>query len=305
MCCWMALSGVLVLPVAAELPLALLVGRRVVVAGDDAATWLVVGLTGASVLNVANGLAQLDSSGKVADGLLTANVAKLNVVQTWTADQRFDGNLGLGVAASATIGLRLNKTFNDPTSTVIGSNSSIVSTLTANNTQVLEGYECGVSVNTTAGNLVTQNPNVIGVQGLVRNTGAGTALGMAGVYGRVAATVAGGTITNGYALLAESPVATGNITTAYGLYVRRQNISANVATGYGVYVAHNADHNYFAGNVGIGTTNQFGSGTVVLALANAVTVPTTNPASGGVLYVQAGALKYRGSAGTVTTLAPA
>ena len=97
---------------------------------------------------------------------------------------------------------------------------------------MLEGYECGVSVNTTAGNLVTQNPNVIGVQGLVRNTGSGTALGMAGVYGRVAATVAGGTITNGYALLAESPVATGNITTAYGLYVRRQNISANVATGY-------------------------------------------------------------------------
>ena len=72
-----------------------------------------------------------------------------------------------------------------------------------------------------------------------------------------------------------------------------------------MYVAHNADHNYFAGNVGIGTTNQFGSGTVVLALANAVTVPTTNPTAGGVLYVQAGALKYRGSAGTVTTLAPA
>ena len=40
-------SGVLMLPIAAELPLALLPGRRVVVAGDDPATWLVVGLTGA------------------------------------------------------------------------------------------------------------------------------------------------------------------------------------------------------------------------------------------------------------------
>jgi hypothetical protein len=33
-------------------------------------------------------------------------------------------------------------------------------------------------------------------------------------------------------------------------------------------------------------------------------LPTTNP-TGGVVYVDAGALRYRGSAGTVTTLAPA
>lgn len=33
--------------------------------------------------------------------------------------------------------------------------------------------------------------------------------------------------------------------------------------------------------------------------------PSTSPAGGGQLYVEAGALKYRGSSGTVTTLAPA
>ena len=80
-------SGVLMLPVAAELPLALLPSRRVVVAGDDAATWLVVGLTGASVLNVANGLAQLNASGDIADTLLSANVALLDRAQSWTALQ--------------------------------------------------------------------------------------------------------------------------------------------------------------------------------------------------------------------------
>lgn len=35
------------------------------------------------------------------------------------------------------------------------------------------------------------------------------------------------------------------------------------------------------------------------------TAPTSTPATGGVLYVEAGALKYKGSSGTVTTIAPA
>ena len=35
------------------------------------------------------------------------------------------------------------------------------------------------------------------------------------------------------------------------------------------------------------------------------TAPTTNLAGGGILYVEAGALKYRGSSGTITTIGPA
>ena len=38
-------------------------------------------------------------------------------------------------------------------------------------------------------------------------------------------------------------------------------------------------------------------------IANAGTVPTTNPSGGGVLYSEGGALKWRGSSGTITTLA--
>ena len=41
------------------------------------------------------------------------------------------------------------------------------------------------------------------------------------------------------------------------------------------------------------------------ALSNAQTVPTTNPTGGGILYAEAGALYWRGSAGTVTTIAAA
>jgi hypothetical protein len=58
------------------------------------------------------------------------------------------------------------------------------------------------------------------------------------------------------------------------------------------------------GDFGFGTT-AFGSGAKVIGIANATTVPTTNPTGGGVLYSEGGALKWRGSSGTVTTIAVA
>lgn len=61
---------------------------------------------------------------------------------------------------------------------------------------------------------------------------------------------------------------------------------------------------YGAGNIGIGG-NSFGNGVGVVYVANRNTAPTANPSGGGVLYVESGALKYRGSGGTVTTVAAA
>jgi hypothetical protein len=59
-----------------------------------------------------------------------------------------------------------------------------------------------------------------------------------------------------------------------------------------------------SGNLGLGVTT-FGTSAVgVFGMANA-TAPTTSPAGMGQLYVEAGALKYRGSSGTVTTIANA
>ena len=43
----------------------------------------------------------------------------------------------------------------------------------------------------------------------------------------------------------------------------------------------------------------------VVAIANAAVAPSVNPSNGGILYVEDGALKYRGSGGTVTVIAPA
>ena len=58
------------------------------------------------------------------------------------------------------------------------------------------------------------------------------------------------------------------------------------------------------GSIGL-NTNDFGGGVNVMAIGNAGTVPNANPTGGGVLYVEAGALKYRGSSGTITTIANA
>jgi hypothetical protein len=59
-----------------------------------------------------------------------------------------------------------------------------------------------------------------------------------------------------------------------------------------------------SGNVGIGATTFGTSAANVFAILNG-TAPTTSPGNTGQIYVEAGALKYRGSSGTVTTLANA
>ena len=58
-----------------------------------------------------------------------------------------------------------------------------------------------------------------------------------------------------------------------------------------------------SGNVGIGTTD-FGSGVKVIGIVNG-TAPSGTPSGGGVLYVESGALKFKGSSGTITVIAPA
>lgn len=59
------------------------------------------------------------------------------------------------------------------------------------------------------------------------------------------------------------------------------------------------------GNLLLGTTGGAGTAAAkVLAMANA-TAPTSSPTGIGQLYVEGGALKFRGSSGTITTIAPA
>lgn len=49
----------------------------------------------------------------------------------------------------------------------------------------------------------------------------------------------------------------------------------------------------------------YGGGAGVVYIGNRVAAPSADPTAGGILYVEAGALKYRGSSGTTTTIANA
>lgn len=79
--------------------------------------------------------------------------------------------------------------------------------------------------------------------------------------------------------------------------VRLEGWSANTS----IYLAPSG-----TGSVALGSLLvSFGSGEGVIGIYNCTTAPSTNPTGGGVLYVESGALKYKGSSGTTTQLAVA
>lgn len=89
-------------------------------------------------------------------------------------------------------------------------------------------------------------------------------------------------------------------TNQYGIYVG--SVNAMVFYDYGASAERMRIDN--SGNLLVGATAAGTSAAKVIGLANA-TAPTTSPAGMGQLYVEGGALKFRGSSGTVTTIAPA
>lgn len=107
-------------------------------------------------------------------------------------------------------------------------------------------------------------------------------------------TLVAGTTNYLFNLRADGQLSWGNGTDATDAFLRRES-AAFLRTDASLRV----DRNFL-----VGTTSS-GSGMGVVAMGNATTVPQVNPTNGGVMYVQNGALKYRGSNGTVTTLAAA
>ncbi|WP_344496882.1 hyaluronoglucosaminidase [Streptomyces enissocaesilis] len=56
--------------------------------------------------------------------------------------------------------------------------------------------------------------------------------------------------------------------------------------------------------LGVADAESYGGGDGVVGIRNATTVPSEDPTNGGVLFAENGALKWRGSNGTVTVVAP-
>ena len=59
------------------------------------------------------------------------------------------------------------------------------------------------------------------------------------------------------------------------------------------------------GNIAFMGAPNWGNGILVAYLGNAAFAPTANPVGGGLLWCEFGSLRWRGSSGTVTILAPA
>lgn len=104
-----------------------------------------------------------------------------------------------------------------------------------------------------------------------------------------------------------------NLTNSNWALAYEQNKSTGTRTWYraaanvtaGSSISYSPDMTLDAsGNLLVGMTSAATSSAKTLHLANA-TAPSANPSGGGVLYVEGGALKYRGSSGTVTTIANA
>ncbi len=120
-------------------------------------------------------------------------------------------------------------------------------------------------------------------------------------------TASGGNNLAGNGLLIRSGIGTGNWANAENLGIDLQcglvQGAGGTAQAYtSVLALRHSDLNIsFWG--GMGAT--FGGGAAVAFIRNAATAPTTNPTGGGILYAEAGALKWRGSGGTVTVIAPA
>ena len=92
---------------------------------------------------------------------------------------------------------------------------------------------------------------------------------------------------------------------------KRLSMGFHTTSNYGFIQALIAGTNTYdlvlqpnGGNLGVGATSFGTSAAKVIGIANG-TAPTTSPAGMGQLYVEAGALKFRGSSGTITTIAAA
>lgn len=124
-------------------------------------------------------------------------------------------------------------------------------------------------------------------------------------------TAASGTVTHGTVssfgakgiAAANASVTYTNASTIYVHGAPGAGSNVTISNPWAVYVA--GGNSYFSANVGFNTASFGASSNGVIGIGNAAAIPTGNPTNGGVLYVEAGALKYRGSSGTVTTIANA
>jgi hypothetical protein len=179
-----------------------------------------------------------------------------------------------------------NTALQDSSITDSGSLVTIANPVAINGTTTITGAVSGITVSVTTASFVV-TPTAAGTIALGRTTGTGTIT--------VGQSTASQTVAINSAITASGNTKTVTLGT---------NGAAGSTTTITVGSTAGTSTTQLNGNVGLGVSTFGTSAANVLGMINA-TVPTTSPAGMGQLYVDAGALKYRGSAGTVTTIAAA
>jgi hypothetical protein len=152
---------------------------------------------------------------------------------------------------------------------------------------------------------VSSTGGVVGVNGVNTSFALSSSLGIGAFYSQSAtstpALVRGAASQT--ANLQEWQNSAGSVVASVGPLGSATFVGGGVVITGGSSVSANGSVNS-AGSMRIGSTGATISGTNILSITNG-TAPSANPTSGGFLYVEAGALKFRGSSGTITTIANA
>jgi hypothetical protein len=198
------------------------------------------------------------------------NISRSAADQLYTADDFYvAGNVGVSTTPSALYSGWLYAAGTHTTGTGTPQNAARLQydwTPTANATSSVTAAATVLNYNIGAG--ITHSNSAgeaaIGLLGQIVGSGNGnqTGGGVAGVAGQVTRSGGTGAVNGARALSAMSPSITGGgfISNAYGLYINTQK-QTGVTFGWGVFQNGTADRNFFAGNIGIGT-----SGTLSQAL---------------------------------------
>jgi hypothetical protein len=232
---------------------------------------------------------------------------------------------GLGVGVVPALGFELQQT--SPMARITSTSTTGYSTLTLRNTGA-SGRTYGITVGgsgtgaTAAGNLVISDDTASAIR-LTLDSAGNVGVGVAPT------TIVGASAANGKGLQGDSwtisswagtdgaYIASNLYTSAYTTWSNRINARS------AAYLQSSGNHQWFTGaaqaagtitptqvlgidllgNLLVGLTTAGTTAAKTIQIANG-TAPTAN-VTGGQLYVEAGALKYRGSSGTVTTIANA
>jgi len=260
---------------------------------------------------------------------VAAGTGRWNVYMGGTAANYLAGRLGVGATlTSGAMAQVTNTTAGDKAFVVQGAASQTGDFFDVQNSAGSSRFKIDSAGNVAVGSFTSAGYSILVSKNF---TGGTTAFGIA-FNGTVQSDVTSGasvflssiatqaasfTLTNLYHFRTDglpTPGSGNTITTQHGFFVGGSLTGATNNYGFRGAIASGTNRwniymdgtaaNHLAGNLCVGTTAIATSADKAIHMGNG-TAPTANIASGGILYVESGALKYRGSSGTITTLGAA